>query len=128
MWSEMGGETEKWFLGKRKNANHSYNFVLPSPFAFSWHHFQWLLQHSSSKHSSNVLYRIQQRRERIDQPPACLMSGFCVCNSSFYPSRSTFSNLHLTSLFHLPAHTTEPFARNHSGFLFLKVSFESYQL
>lgn len=25
----MGGETEKWFIGKRKNANHSYNFVLP---------------------------------------------------------------------------------------------------
>ena len=60
--------------GRRRPGGH---FVPLSSRPFSWQHFQWLLQHPSSKNSAVVgklvppqrtLPRMQPRQERLEQP------------------------------------------------------------
>lgn len=59
MWSRKEGTTEIWFIGIRKMLLWLLFCALQFS-GFSWHHFQWLLQQSSSKNSSEWLMGCSQ--------------------------------------------------------------------
>lgn len=81
MCGERREGRQKNGLIRRRNASHGCHFVLLSPLAFSWHYFQWVLQHAFSKNSSHCTLQDAAKVEKT-RPASCVPCQVkCLCTS-----------------------------------------------
>lgn len=119
MWSEKEGETEKWFIRKRKNASGGCHFVLSSPLAFGivFNGFSNIFLKELLQCTPKDAAKVKKTRPARSVPPH-IKWLYMICHSTSASLLSILSNLHLTSLFYFSTDTTEALLETTQGSTF----------